>query len=328
MMRGSVAARHARAGRAHAQESARMPDSTPTPRLPIETFLIALMCLIWGSTWFVIQRGLADLPPFTSAGARFVVAAIAMTAVAQALQRRESGRRPPPWLSLVVGICNFGLAYGIVYRSETRLPSGLTSVLWSIFSMLMALAGHLYLPGERLRARQWSGFATGFIGVTLLFLTDIKEIGTDAIPAALIMCGSPLAAAIGTTVVKRHGSGVSSVLLNRNAMWIGAGLLCGTAGLVEHDARVVWNPSSVGSVIYLALVGTTLAFGIYFWLLRRMPAHELSLISYVTPAIALLLGTLVGKESFTLFTAAGSGLILAGVWLVVRGSRRQSSSRS
>jgi drug/metabolite transporter (DMT)-like permease len=299
-----------------------MHDSTSRPALPIGNLHIALLCLIWGSTWIIIRRGLTDLPPFTSAGARFVLAAAAMTAAAHALHAREGGKRPTLRLSLVVGVCNFGLSYGIVYWSETRLPSGLSSVLWSIFPMLMAITGHLFLPGERLRARQWLGFSIGFVGVVFLFLTDIRNIGENAIPAALVMCQSPLSSAIGTTVLKRHGAGVSSVLLNRNAMWIGAALLCAAAAVFERGAQATWTGVAVASVIYLALVGTAVTFGLYFWLLRHMPAHKLSLISYVTPAIALLLGAFIGREPFTAFTAAGSALILAGVWLVVRGRAR------
>src|SRR5204862_326328 len=145
-----------------------MHDTTPRPPPSLGNVFIALLCLIWGSTWIVIQRGLADLPPFTSAAARFVVAASVMSAAASAFRRRESGRSPELWLC--------------------------------------------------------------------------------------------------------------------------------------------------------AVVGTAVTFGLYFWLLRHLPAHKLSLISYVTPAIALLLGAIAGDEPFTAATAIGSALILAGVWLVVRRS--------
>jgi drug/metabolite transporter (DMT)-like permease len=294
-----------------------MHEPTTGPSAALGNVLIALLCLIWGSTWMVIQRGLADLPPFTSAAARFVLAAIAMSVVVPLFRRRESGREPELWLCAVVGVCNFGVSYGIVYWSETRIPSGLASVLWSIFPMLMAASGHLFLPGETLRGRQWLGFVVGFVGVAFLFETALRASGLDAAPAGLVMCLSPLVSAIGTTVLKRHGSGIRSMTLNRNAMWIGAALLCTAAAVLENGRSARWNATSAGSVIYLAFVGTALTFGLYFWLLRHLPAHKLSLISYVTPAIALMLGTFVGKEPFTAFTGIGSALILAGVCLVV-----------
>lgn len=280
--------------------------------------LIALLCLIWGSTWIVIQEGLKDLPPFTSAGARFLVSAVAMSVVAHFLHRREGGERPTWKLSLALGGLNFGASYGLVYWAETRLPSSLVSVLWSVFPMLMAISGHIYLPAERLRGRQWAGFAVGFLGVALLFATDLREIGPGAVPAGAILLLSPLVAVVGTTIVKHGGARVSSVLVNRNGMWIGAAMLCAAAALVERDASVAWTGPAIASVAYLSLAGTVVTFSLYFWLLRHVPANTMSLIAYVTPAVALLLGGLVGKEPITGWTLAGTGLILAGIGSILR----------
>jgi drug/metabolite transporter (DMT)-like permease len=293
--------------------------SPPSPALAFA--LIALLCLVWGSTWIVIAGGLADLPPFTSAAARFAVSAAAMSAVAAVVREREGGERPSAGLSLALGTMNFGACYGIVYWSETRLPSALVSVLWSVFPMLTAIAGHVFLPDDRLRGRQWAGFAVGFLGVALLFATDLRAIGAGAIPAGAIALGSPLLSVIGTTIVKKHGTRTSSVLLNRNGMWIGAAILGATALVLERDASPHWTGRAVASVLYLSLAGTVLTFGLYFWLLRHTSASRMSLISYVTPAIALLLGGLVGKERITAFTLSGCALILGGVALVVRRSR-------
>lgn len=289
------------------------------PRRVVGDLLIALLCLIWGSTWIVIKFGLADLPPFTSAGVRFALAALVMTVASALLGGREGGVRPPRWLSLALGVLSFGVSYAVVYWSETRLPSGLVSVLWSVFPILMAVSGHWFLPGESLRAGQWLGFVIGFAGVGLLFFTDLKHFGAGAIPAALILLLSPLAATVGTTLVKRHGAGVSSLALNRDAMWIGASLLCIAAFTTERDVPLHWTGPAIFGVVYLAIVGTAVAFGLYFWLLRHRPANHLSLISYVTPAIALLLGALLGETPITRYTLAGSFLILVGVALAVRG---------
>ncbi|MGH7149815.1 MAG: EamA family transporter, partial [Planctomycetota bacterium] len=149
--------------------------------------LTGLLCLIWGSTWVVIQEGLDDLPPLTSAAARFIVAAGGMTLLAAALGRREGGKSPTFRLSLVLATTNFAFSYAIVYWSETRLPSGLVSVLWAVYPMLQALLGHRYLPGERLDRAQFLGFGLGFLGVALLFVTDLRSIGPEAAPAGAVL---------------------------------------------------------------------------------------------------------------------------------------------
>lgn len=283
--------------------------------------LVALLCVIWGSTWIVIRGGLDDLPPLTSAGARFLLAALVMSALAPWLAPREGGSRAPLRLSLVVGVLQFGVSYAAVYWVETRLPSGIVSVLWAVNPLLVAIATRRYLRGEKLDVRQWSGLAVGFGGVALLFFRDLDRFGPGAVPAALVLFASPVAAAIATTVVKRQGGGVSSVELNRNGMWIGAACLCAAALAFERDASVTWSSAAIASVAYLAVIGTVVAFGLYFWLLRHTAAHRLSLISYVTPAIALLLGAWIGGEELSRYTIGGSIAILIGVALVV-GRRR------
>ena len=129
-------------------------------------------------------------------------------------------------------------------------------------------------------------------------------------------------AALGNTLIKRHGSEVSSALLNRNGLAIGALLLIAAALAVEQGAPMRWTPAALASIAYLSLFGTVLAFGLYFWLLRHAPAYRVSLISYVTPAIALLLGALAGDEPLTAATLGGTALILCGVALVMRSQRR------
>jgi drug/metabolite transporter (DMT)-like permease len=290
-------------------------SSSPTPLTTV--LLIALLCAIWGSTWVVIRGGLEDLPPFTSAAARFVLAAAAMALVTQVLRQREGGASPAAWLWLTLGALNFASSYAIVYHTETRLPSGLVALLWGIFPMLSALAGHFAIPGERLRAAHWIGFATGLLGLALLFLTDIASFGPEAIPAALFLLLSPIVSTVGNTLAKLHGKGVSSLALNRNAMAFGAVLLSALAFALEKPLEVTWTPRAAASVVYLALAGTVLTFGLYFWLMRHVAASSLSLIAYVTPVIALALGWMFG-ETLTLSTIGGAVLIVGSVALVVR----------
>jgi len=294
---------------------ARCDDRAPSPTLM--RLLMVVLCLIWGSTWIVIKGGLRDLPPFTSAGARFVIAALIMLAVAAVLSRREGGRRPPVWLSLVQGIANFAISYGLVYHCETVLPSGLVSLMWGVYPMLQALAGHWFLEDERLRTGQWLGFGAALLGLVVLFQTDLRGFGVAGVPMALLLLLSPISVVIGTTLVKRYGGSVSSTLLNRNGMFVAAALLLAAALIFERGVPASWTLPAIGSVVYLAVVGTVLTFSLYFWLLRYAPAHKLGLIAYVTPGIALFLGWAVGGEPITRWTLAGAGLILAGVLLVV-----------
>lgn len=290
---------------------------TAPPGRLLTQILVAVLCLIWGSTWLVIQGGLADLPPFTSAGVRFAIAFAVMCVIAPRLARVEGGDRPPTRLWVVVGVCNFGISYGVVYTTETVLPSGLVSVLWAVFPLMMAVSGH-HLLGERLRVVHWLGFLIGFVGVAMLFVTDLGTFGPGAIPAALLLFLSPAVSVVGQTCIKLWGTGSSSVLLNRNAMGLGAALLLFTALLFERDAPVRWTAAAIGSITYLALVGTCTAFTLYYWLLRYGRATRLSVITFITPVVALWLGWAFGGEAVTWTTVIGAGLVIFGIALVVK----------
>jgi drug/metabolite transporter (DMT)-like permease len=106
--------------------------------------------------------------------------------------------------------------------------------------------------------------------------------------------------------------------LNRNGLYVGSTALLIVAFLFETPSDARWTPMAVFSVSYLTVFGTVVTFGLYFWLLRFSQASRLSLIAYVIPAVALLLGWTVGAESIGATTIAGATLILGGVWVAAR----------
>lgn len=279
---------------------------------------VAVLCLIWGSTWLVIKEGLRDLPPLTSAATRFLAAGVLFIPLTAALRGREGGVNPGWRLSTIMAVFCFAVPYGTLYWVETRIPSGLASVLWALFPMALALIGSRVLAEQQLSGRNWFGFILGFAGVAVLFVTDLRTIGAEAVGAGLIYLSSPIVAAYGNAVVKRDAGQVSSLALNRNGLLGGSVLLWLTAWITEADAPIQWTNAAIASVVYLTLIGTVLAFGLYFWLLRYAKAHKLALIAYVVPALALLLGWGLGDESLGSSTVAGTALILLGVRWVVR----------
>lgn len=279
------------------------------------------MCLVWGSTWFVVRDGLQDMEPLGSAGLRFALAWVIMLPIAGFIGRREGGARPTARLVLAMAMGNFAISYGIVYWSEETLPSGLAAVLWGIYPIMTAVVGHFYLPESRIVGVQWVGLAVGFLGVVLLFLTDVVSVGGDATLRGGVLLLSPLVSTFATAYVKKHGAGVSSALLNRWALFVGSCMLLGAAFLLEGGVEIPTSPKAIQGIVYLAAMGTVLTFSLYFWVLRSSSAVSLSLIAYVTPAIALAVGAVLGEERVTVWTIGGLLLILSGCGLVLRSPR-------
>jgi drug/metabolite transporter (DMT)-like permease len=295
---------------------------TATPSPLRVNGLIALCCVIWGSTWQVIRAGLADLPPLTSAAARFLLAGLLMAALAPWLHRHEGGSRPRAFVWLSVGTFNFAASYALVYVCETVLSGGVSAVIWASFPLLMAGAGALCL-NERLRPRQLAGIGTSCGGMVWLFWGDLQRLGPDVLSMALLLLLSPAISTVGTVVLKKYGSGSSSVLVNRNAMLFGAALLTVAAFAVEQPTAVAWSGRGVASVLYLAAVGTCLSFGAYHWCLRWAPANRVSLIAFVTPCISVSIDWLFGLAVPSASMLGAGALIICGVVLVVRRPSRR-----
>ncbi len=302
-----------------------MTASPPSPAATsrLVPALIVLLCLVWGSTWWAIRICLQDQPPLTSAALRFLVAGAAMALLVPRLRTLDPLPSPPAWLWLATGTTSFAGSYGLLYVAERTVPSGVAAVLWAIFPLLMAGAGVLCL-GERLRAQQWLGFLVSFAGIVAVFAGDLGGGGSQAVPLAdaLLLLASPVVSAVGTTLVKRFGKGTSSLRLNRNGMLFGGALLALAAFAGERHEAWRWSAAGVGATVYLALCGTALTFGVYFWLLQRVPATRLALISYVTPVLAMLLGVAVGDGQADAALWLGTAAVVAGVALVVRQGRR------
>lgn len=292
--------------------------TAPTKPSVRQAIAIALLCIIWGSTWYGIRICLVleRQPPLLSAGLRFLVAAGAMALLVPMLRRRENLPPPPTWLWITSGLTNFAGCYGILYIAEGTVPSGPAAVLWGVFPLLMAASGVCFL-GERLRLRQALGTLVAFAGIVTVFGGGLGDVDNGNLGACLLLLTSPCLSAVGTTLIKRHGSRTSSLVLNRNGMLLGAALLLLLSWLCEDPFAATWTPRGVLALVALALFGTALTFGVYFWLLRTVAASRLALISYVTPVFAMLLGAIVGDGVLDGFAWGGTALVTAGIAIVV-----------
>jgi len=125
-----------------------------------------MLCLVWGTSWLVIKIGLQDIPPFTGAALRFVIAGTCMIGVARMFSAREGGGRPPVSVVIAHGVCQFALNYGLVYVCQTVIPSGMVALIWAVFPLFIALGEHFVIGTQRLSGPKWLGIVVSFLGTT------------------------------------------------------------------------------------------------------------------------------------------------------------------
>ncbi len=295
-----------------------------------------VLCLIWGSTWFFIKLGLRDLPPLSFAGFRVVAASAALWGIV-AIRRAPLPKGVRAWAFLALtGFLNFSVNYGLLFWGEERTSSGLAAVLQATIPAFGLVAAHLLLPADRMTVPKVLAVALGIAGVAVIFSDRTTLAGPEAMRGGLAIVGGALAVALSNVLVKARGTTFDPVILPATQMSFAILPLVAAGRVLEGNPLALkWTPRAVVSILYLALAGTVVAFLLFYWLLRRMDVTKVLLVSLVTPVLALAVGAAALGERLGAPAFLGTGMILAGVFLGLRGpvsphrlfSTRSGSSR-
>jgi drug/metabolite transporter (DMT)-like permease len=315
------AGRPAASHRAYKDAEDGAPSASVLPGRPISTLpavprplvwtLYACLVLIWSSTWVAIKIGLEDMPPLLSAGIRFAIAGGGLLALARALGRPL---KTDVRLATVMAFLPFGAAYGLIYWGEQYVPSGLAAVLFGMMPLYSATIAAVALADEPLHARLLAGIAVAIGGLALAFgeslaLGDAKW----ALLAASACALAPLASAIGNVAIKRRGQQLDPIALNGWAMLGGGALLLIASAPAEDWGSAAWTNQAVGSIAYLAAIGSAVPFVTLTILLRELRAVTVSYITLLLPFGALVFGAALYDERITVAALGGAALVAAGL---------------
>jgi drug/metabolite transporter (DMT)-like permease len=214
---------------------------------------------------------------------------------------------------LVLGTVSFGVCYSLVYWGEQFIPSGLCSVLFAAYPFCVALFSHFLLERERLTSFKIAGIILGIAGLIVIFSGDLLLSDSSAVPGMAAVLLSTVLQARVLVLIKKHGQAIDPFAMNFVGMTLGTVVLLLLGFTLERGRPVLLDGAAVGSVLYLAAVGSVLAFVTYYWLLKRIEAVYLSLTSFINPIVAVILGAVLLGESLAVRTAAGAALVLVGL---------------
>jgi drug/metabolite transporter (DMT)-like permease len=286
-----------------------------------------LLCGIWGSTWLFIKLGLNDLPPVTFAGIRFLVASAILIGL-MSVRRLSLPRTRRDWLLLAeTGVLSFSLNYGLLFWGEQYISSGLAALLQATIPAFGLVIAHFYLPTERMTPQKLLGVALGVAGVGTIFSNQLNMAGSRALAGSAALVLSAICVAYANVLVKAHGSKLNPMTLAAGQMLIGlVPLLLLGIPLEGNPLNFRWTPMGFIALFYLAIVGSVIAFILYYWLVQHMDVTKTMLIALVTPIFAVVLGMLVLNEKLNWRTLAGGVTIMSGIALVVlkRGEKPQT----
>ena len=271
---------------------------------------------VWGSTWIVIRGQLGTVPPQWSVAYRFIIAAIAMAAVAalkgESLRLGHKGLLAATFL----GFTQFCVNFDAVYLAEQHITSGVVATVFALLVIPSSLLAWAFLGQRPSRRFAWSS-AVAVVGIALLFTHELRAHAANS---------EAVAAGIGLTFVGMLGASTANVLQARPeirrfplfallawSMAAGAVIDAIIAFAMTGPPTIDWRPIYWAGLLYLALAASVLTFSLYYPVIRRIGPGKTAYSSVIVPIIAMAFSTWLEHYRWTSLSVAGAALALGGM---------------
>lgn len=285
----------------------------------MEWFILVLLGIIWGASYLFIKVGGAEIPPFTFVAGRTTIASIALVLVLLARREKLPSFRSPIWRWFVIlGILNGVIPYTLITWGETHIASGLAAIIIGTMPIFTVLLAHWLTADEQLNANKLVGILIGFCGVVLLFLPELGGGLQLTVVGELAVLGAAISYALAIVVARKYLRGVGHITASFGQLASASLILIPLAILIDHPSDLHPSQAAIASLLTLSLVGTAFAYLLYYWLIENVGATQTSLVTYISPVAAVILGALILGESLNWTSLGGLAAIIAGVALVTR----------
>ena len=291
--------------------------------------LLFLLVVLWGSAFGLTDVALDGFSPMQLVTGRLWIGAAVLMMVVAA-RGQAIPRQPAEWRAIVaMSVLGNTLPFFLISWGQQRIPSGLTGILMAVMPLVVLVLAHFLVPGERLNRWRASGFVLGFAGIILLTgpeaFAAFRGEGT-ALISQLAVLGGAVCYGLNLIIARRSPPLPAAVV----AGWV---LLCSAviSTVVTALTGPLWpsraDAVSTVSVVALGVLSTGVATMAYFRVVARAGATFLSLINYLIPVWAVILGAAVLGEALSARSIAALGVILIGVLASQRGQTRRVPGR-
>jgi drug/metabolite transporter (DMT)-like permease len=274
--------------------------------------ILFVLGLIWGASFLFIKVAVVTIPPFTVAFGRTALAALILYVVL-----RYRGLKLGSWghlwgAFLILGLLNGAVPYTLITWAEIHIDSGLAAILNALMPLFTVLLAHFFTQDEKLNWMKVIGIFLGFLGILVLIGPAVlKGLGTHVI-GQLAVVGAALCYAMAAI----YGRRLKEVppLVSATGQLIGAALLTMPLSfIIDTPWELSVTLLSLGALACLSLLGTALAYILYYYLLARIGATNVSLVTYLLPITGVFWGALLLGERLHWSAFLALALILAGI---------------
>ena len=281
--------------------------------------LFSASAIIWGSTWLAIKFQLGLVDPIISVSYRFILASFILLLFCRISGLNLKYNFKEHLFFALQGFFLFGINYWLVYLAEVHLPSGLVAVVFSMIIFFNIFNGAIFI-GSPIRVQVIAGAALGIVGIGLVFKQELLSFSLSSDNSlALVIAGlGALTASLGN-ITSVHNQKINLPVIQTNAfgMMYGALFMLIISLIMGKHFSFDISYAYIGSLLYLSIFGSIIAFTCYLTLLGKIGADKAAYVTLIIPVIALILSTIFEEYTWTLYALIGVALILIGNMLVL-----------
>lgn len=281
--------------------------------------------LIWGSTWIGIKFQLGVVAPMVSVGYRFALAALLLLIWCRVRNLPMQFSRQDHFFIALQGLFLFCLNYLLFYLAELHLTSGLAAVIFSTILLMNMVNGALFLKTP-LDIRVIAGGVFGLSGIIMVFKPEVTSfsINSASIQAIMLCVLATYLASLGNILSARNQKHKLPVVqTNGFGMAYGAIIMLALAFITGKDFTIDTTVTYLGSMVYLAIFGSIIAFGCYLALVGSIGADRAAYATLLFPLVALGISTIWEDYRWTQPALIGVGLILFGNLLMLQRKKKR-----
>jgi drug/metabolite transporter (DMT)-like permease len=276
----------------------------------------AALCLIWGSTWLSIREVVRYVPPFEAAGIRFLIAGAVLLGLAVAQKRKwPLGERQ--WNAIIVlSFTMMAIPYGLLFWAEQYVASSLAAILYAASPLAVSVLTPIFIH-EKVPRGAVLAMLVALGGIVALFYRELSATRSEFLGGAAVMLAMA-ASAWSVVYAKKRLQEIDSVIATGLQLLFGSVALFWGTWALESRRHAEWNLTAIANLAFLTVVGSCVAFVVYYWLLKRMRPYQISTVSLVVPVVAVLEGAFLGHEPVPWTTVAVIVVVLLSVGSALR----------
>lgn len=280
--------------------------------------------LIWSTTPLAIKWSSIGVGYEFGAAARMFIGLLALLAIIRLRGQSLPWNRHARLVYLVSGISLF-LAMSLVYWSAQFIPSGWISVIFGLSPLITSVLATIILHENNLTAGRLIGMLLGLTGLGVVFAEGLTLAGAAWMGVVGMTVGT-LIHSLGAVLLQKLKTDIPAITITAGS------LIVATPAFVLNFVLMRSWPEQIGtatllSIVYLALLGSTLGFPLYYYLLKKLNAERVALIALITPVTALLVGALLNNETINIRVWLGTALILSGLAIYEYGKHLQFAKK-